>query len=44
MRAFYQSDAGGWSSDIPEREEDEAPDVEGREARRRVEDEDRRDP
>lgn len=25
MAAFHQTDTGGWSSDIPEREEDDAP-------------------
>lgn len=28
MRAFLQTDTGGWSDDIPEREEDEAPELE----------------
>lgn len=27
-RAFHQSDAGGWSDDIPERQDDDAPDLE----------------
>ena len=27
VSAFFQSDEGGWSDDIPEREEDDLPDV-----------------
>ncbi len=27
MSAFLQTDAGGWSYDIPEREDDETPDL-----------------
>jgi len=28
MSAFLQTDAGGWSYDIPDREDDESPDLE----------------